>query len=1327
MKILYTLLLTCWALNTVVAQFGPSYVLVNSTQEQCSNATKADLDQDGDDDVLARYDGRIIVHWFDGGNVSQAIISVEELPNNNNWITPIVADMDGDADFDIVLENRWLENVELTFTTVHTYYDENSDEFWTSCGDLNNDGSMDMLLFNPSVNQPESMGFYALLNDGTGAFTSNAVYAEGVHGSRMELADMNCDGFLDMVYMNNAQNNVVLCSYNDGSGSFYEPIAITDYYVFVSWVLADFNGDGNVDLAIEGYTDHQLKVYYNTGSGIPLNPIIYNVPLELHVMQGDLENRATDYDGDGDLDLMLDESSSVYWMENTPDGFVWSDFIMERPVNQPDLIWIDINGDNLMDAVGTYAQLVIYVQGVNGEQMPIGVECNQCAYGPFIYKTDMDNDTNLDFTTVNSYGIHNLDLNNYGGFQQNTFMADMGFPNYINKRFIDIDLDGDLDMTYIAVSSSTGTYYLNAFLNNGMNNFNHVYQYLAFENSLLADYTSIDYDLDGVNDLVTVQFIDETMSVLKYKYQSDIGWQNDGVLFTQNCGNCASGVEERNSILTGDFNGDSFMDISLVRLNNGFIFEGDGVGNYSPVDVLGNTNEDVDMQIAVADFDNDGRDDVLYHSMIYNPSSYTYISEKLKIIKYNGSVYSVATAATASNIVDAVNEDFDLDGDIDLVYGVRGNPTQLFLKYNAGNGTFGSPVQLNLEIQNYALEDIETADIDGDNMMDLLYTVSSIYFPEDAWLNATANILDSPYKIEYHVFIDDNANGILDEGESGLANTQIALSDDLGYLYTNDLGEYTYFGLPGEITSAINLNIELWTATTAWTQTVLLGETNPVVQVYFGLIPNGFQPSAEGTVTNLGGVCSGYESHWISVTNTGNTIASGQITYELDPLFTFSEAFPAPDVVAGNTLTWNYSDLYYGNTIEFVVDVVPPSVDYLGQTVYNTLTTTVQDSSGSVIHTHTLTDEQLIACSLIPNELVENNGVTSSGYILPDGELEYTVFFENDGNANAINIHIEDMLSSQLDLSTLHFVAASHDYDMTVSEDGLLVASFIGINLPYTDMDPSASHGFFTFRIKPIAGLPAGTVITNQATVYFDLNPGMATNITLNTIYDCIDLQQGTVSETSVCTGEEITCNNNATWIENLTWSFNGNDVGTGNYTHTVNESGTLTMHAANALCDYTQDFQLTANTANASFTSNGNTLTANDAASYQWFLNGNEIAGATQQTYEITETGNYSMMVVDANGCDGVSEEQSLTYTSILINQIGRFEVYPIPAKDKIKITLDASLVGEKMDVINASGQTIIAKKTLRDTTIYVEVDGWDAGVYVVVIGHAREVFLIE
>lgn len=63
--------------------------------------------------------------------------------------------------------------------------------------------------------------------------------------------------------------------------------------------------------------------------------------------------------------------------------------------------------------------------------------------------------------------------------------------------------------------------------------------------------------------------------------------------------------------------------------------------------------------------------------------------------------------------------------------------------------------------------------------------------------------------------------------------------------------------------------------------------------------------------------------------------------------------------------------------------------------------------------------------------------------------------------------------------------------------------------------------------------------------------------------------------------------------------------------------------------------------------TSNTCFLAAPNGSNYQWFLNGNVIAGATGQFHTATQTGFYSVAMTNAQGCAGTSEPLFFNCTS--------------------------------------------------------------------------------
>ncbi|RME73643.1 MAG: hypothetical protein D6776_06695 [Planctomycetota bacterium] len=143
-------------------------------------------------------------------------------------------------------------------------------------------------------------------------------------------------------------------------------------------------------------------------------------------------------------------------------------------------------------------------------------------------------------------------------------------------------------------------------------------------------------------------------------------------------------------------------------------------------------------------------------------------------------------------------------------------------------------------------------------------------------------------------------------------------------------------------------------------------------------------------------------------------------------------------------------------------------------------------------------------CSCDPNDLtVWPAGCGSAGAITPQ-RLTYRIRFENVGAGPAHDVVIRNPLDADLDRGSLRIVDTSHPLThMQIDANGELVLRFDGIELPAPDpADPDANKGYVVYTVEPKAGLADGTVIENGASIYFDTNPQVDTNTTINTIYN---------------------------------------------------------------------------------------------------------------------------------------------------------------------------------------------------------------------------------
>ncbi len=130
---------------------------------------------------------------------------------------------------------------------------------------------------------------------------------------------------------------------------------------------------------------------------------------------------------------------------------------------------------------------------------------------------------------------------------------------------------------------------------------------------------------------------------------------------------------------------------------------------------------------------------------------------------------------------------------------------------------------------------------------------------------------------------------------------------------------------------------------------------------------------------------------------------------------------------------------------------------------------------------------------------------------------------------------------------------------------------------------------------------------------------------------------------------------------------FNPAVAGAG--THTITYSYT----DPNTGCSNSTSKTITVNPLPAvpTISTNGSTFTSSAATGNQWYLNGNAVNGATNQTFTCTGNGNYTVCVTDANGCKSCSAVLNFTTFSISENQSAHdIAVYPNPFSGELTIT---------------------------------------------------------
>jgi len=200
-------------------------------------------------------------------------------------------------------------------------------------------------------------------------------------------------------------------------------------------------------------------------------------------------------------------------------------------------------------------------------------------------------------------------------------------------------------------------------------------------------------------------------------------------------------------------------------------------------------------------------------------------------------------------------------------------------------------------------------------------------------------------------------------------------------------------------------------------------------------------------------------------------------------------------VISGNTCTYNianFASITNPNSAFKLVLSTSFSAT-IGQSICVTVDVTPTAGDNS------LSNNTYTFCHPVGNSYDPNEKNTYPVDVLPGytGWFNYEVHFQNLGNAPAFNIRVLDTLDTNLDLRTFQVVSSTDPFNVAINGS---IANFFfpNIMLPDSASDPEGSKATIQYRIKPKAGMVNGSKIKNRAHIYFDYNPAVVTNQTIN-------------------------------------------------------------------------------------------------------------------------------------------------------------------------------------------------------------------------------------
>ena len=146
--------------------------------------------------------------------------------------------------------------------------------------------------------------------------------------------------------------------------------------------------------------------------------------------------------------------------------------------------------------------------------------------------------------------------------------------------------------------------------------------------------------------------------------------------------------------------------------------------------------------------------------------------------------------------------------------------------------------------------------------------------------------------------------------------------------------------------------------------------------------------------------------------------------------------------------------------------------------------------------------------------------------------------------------------------------------------------------------------------------------------------------------------------------------------------------------------------------CDSIVTLTLTVNQLpQPTITQNGNVLSTQVFASYQWQFNGSDISNATSQSHTANQNGNYTVAVTDANGCSAYSSV--VTVTGVGIKEVSSFrsEVYPNPATTVLQVSSEEALLS--IAIVDLFGRKVFTQAVNEAKQTQIDVSKMAASTY--------------